>query len=138
MCEKTVENEPEALWHVPDQHKTQWMCQKAVEEGSYNLKFVPDYFKTQRMCDDVVRNYPFSLQFVPDWFVTQQQIKIWHDSDDWHDDNEIIEWYKGYKKRKAQKASIKKELMPIAWHLSRWWDWCMPEDEKQETEKLWE
>ena len=90
------------------------------------------------MCDDEVRNYPFSLQFVPDWFVTQQQIKIWHDSDDWHDDNEIIEWYKGYKKRKAQKASIKTELIPIAWHLSRWWDWCMPEDEKQETEKLWE
>ena len=27
--------------------------------------------------------------------------------------------------------------MPIAWHPSRYWDWCMPEDEKQETEKLW-
>ena len=27
--------------------------------------------------------------------------------------------------------------MLIAWHPSRWWDWCIPEDEKQETEKLW-
>ena len=43
------------------------------------------------------------------------------------------------KKRKAQKAKIKKELMPIAWHPSRYWDWCMSEDEKKKkkTEKLW-
>ena len=27
--------------------------------------------------------------------------------------------------------------MPIAWHPSRYWDWCMSEDEKRETEKLW-
>ena len=26
--------------------------------------------------------------------------------------------------------------MPIAWHPSRYWDWCMSEDEKKETEKL--
>ena len=25
--------------------------------------------------------------------------------------------------------------MPIAWHQSRFWDWCIPEDEKQEIEK---
>ena len=22
--------------------------------------------------------------------------------------------------------------MPVAWHPTRWWDWCMPEDEKKE------
>ena len=42
-----------------------------------------------------------------------------------------------HKKRKAQKAQIKKELMPITLHPSRYWDWCMSEDEKKETEKLW-
>ena len=26
--------------------------------------------------------------------------------------------------------------MPIAWHPSKWWDWCVPEDEKTETEIL--
>ena len=26
--------------------------------------------------------------------------------------------------------------MPIAWYPSRWQDWCVPQDEKQETEKL--
>ena len=24
--------------------------------------------------------------------------------------------------------------MAIAWHPSKWWDWCVPEDEKTETE----
>ena len=66
----------------------------------------------------------------------QGQLKIWHDDDDYCKDDELIELYDGYKKRKAQKAKIKKELMPIAWHPSRWWDWCVPEDEKKETGKL--
>ena len=26
--------------------------------------------------------------------------------------------------------------MPIAWRPSRLWHWCVPEDEKKETEKL--
>ena len=36
-----------------------------------------------------------------------------------------------YEKRKAQKAKIKEELMPIAWHPNRVMDWCMPEDENR-------
>ena len=87
------------------------------------------------MCDDVVRRDPYSLRFVPDWFVTQQQIKIWHDNT-YYDDDELIEWRDGYKNRKAQKAKVKEGLLPIAWQPSRYWDWCMSEDEKQETEKF--
>ena len=48
----------------------------------------------------------------------------------------IIKWYEDYHKRKAQKAWIKEELMPIPWHPSRLWDWCVPEDKKRETEKI--
>ena len=70
---------------------------------------------------------------------------MWYDdySDDdgghWHgDDNQdkFFEWYNGYQKRKAQKAKVKEELLPIAWDPSRWWDWSMSEDKKKETEKL--
>ena len=89
------------------------------------------------MCDDAVWGDPSLLQYVSDWFVTQQQIKIWYDYDNYCNDDEVIEWYDGYKKRKAQKEEIKKELMSIAWHPLRWWDWCMPEDEKKEINKLW-
>ena len=80
------------------------------------------------------------MQFVPDWFVTQEQIDIWYDDDGDHegdhcdddnDEDKFCEWYKGYKKRKVQKASIKEELLPITWHPSRYWDWCMSEDKKK-------
>ena len=70
-------------------------------------------------------------------FVAQQQIDVWYDDDYWYHDDEITEWYEGYKKREAHKVSIKEELLPIAWHPSRYWDWCMSEDEKRDTEALW-
>ena len=70
------------------------------------------------------------MRDVSDWFVTQQQLKIWRDDDG------LIERYDGYKKPKAEKVSIKEELMPIAWHPSRWWDWCGPEDEKKREKKF--
>ena len=80
----------------------------------WRLYDVSDHFKTQEMCDDAVWGDSFSFQFVPNWLVTQQQLKIWHDDNDYCNDNEIIEWYEGNQKRKAQKTQIKKELIPIA------------------------
>ena len=53
------------------------------------------------------------------------------DDDDDDDDDKFFKWYDGYKKRKAQKSQIKKELMPIAWHLDRAMDWCMSEDKRR-------
>ena len=70
--------------------------------------------------------------------MTQQQKKkyLWDNNDDWYH-NKIIEWYDGYRVRKGRKAQIKKDLMPIAWHPSRHWDWFMSENEKKDTEKFW-
>ena len=73
---------------------------------------------------------------VPDWFVTLQQLKIWHGDDDYCNDDDVIEWFEGYKKRKAQKVQIEKELMPITWHPSCWWNWCVPEDEVKRDRKV--
>ena len=36
-----------------------------------------------------------------------------------------------------ERRHMYKELMPIAWHPLRWWDWCMSKDKKKEIEKLW-
>ena len=90
---------------------------------------------------------PYPLEFILDRFktvfVTQQQIKSWHDYNGYYwdgdddDKNRFIKQQDGYKKFKAQKVQIKKELMPIAQHPSRWQNWCVPEDKKKETEKLW-
>ena len=82
------------------------------------------------MCDKIVKDDSYSLKFVPDWFATQQQLKIWHDDNDYYDDDELIEWYEGHQKRKAQKSKIKEELLPVAWHPDRVMGCCISEDKK--------
>ena len=121
------------------------MFKEAVSREPWALRFIPDQFNTQEVCDDAGRDDSSSLQFVPDWFVPRKGMDMWYDDyyddngnhwDDDHEDN-FFEWYEGYKKRKAQKAQIKKELMPIAWHPSRYWDWHISEEEKRDTEAFW-
>ena len=88
-------------------------------ERPWLLQYIPDQFKTREICDNAVNHSPYMLEDVPDWLVTQQQLKRWYDHDSCYDD-EIIEWYNGYKKQRTQKAKIKEELMQVAWHPSRW------------------
>ena len=137
MCNEAVRRKPLILKFVPGNLQTQEMCKRVVEENPRLLKYVPGRFKTKEICGKAVKEDRDSLQYVPDYFMTQQQLKLWYNNDDWYDDDEIIEWYESYQKRKAQKAKIEKELMPIVWHPSRWWDWCILEEEKRETDKLW-
>ena len=89
---------------------------KRVRREPHSLEFVPDDYKTQEMCNKAVEADPCLLKFVPVHLRTH--------------------CFKVVEKRKAQKAKIKEELMRVAWHPTRWWDWCAPEDEKRETEKL--
>ena len=141
MCNKAVGEYPWQLGDFPDHFKNQGMCEKAVENEPYSLKFVPDHFKTRDMCDDAASRDPSHLQFVPNCFVKQEHIDLWHDRlaskycD--NDEDNFFKQYKGYEKLKAQKDLIKEELLCIAWHPSRYWDWRMSEEEKKETEKLW-
>ena len=125
--------------------KTQGMCDVVVCIEPLLSVYVSDLktwsdLKTLKMCAKAVRNNFFSERFVSDWlvsdwFVTERWIKYIRDNnDDWYH-NKIIEWYEGYQKRKAQEVKIKEELMLNPWHPSCWWDWCVSEDEKQETEK---
>ena len=132
-----VRMEPFSLLYIPDHFKTQETCDKAVTEDAFYFICVPDRFKAHEMCDNVVRDGTFSLVCVTDWFVTQQQVKLWRYDYDYYDYGRLIEWYNGYKHRKAQKAKIKEELMTIVWHPSRWQDWCVSEDENKRAEKMW-
>ena len=79
------------------------------------------------MCDKAVTEDAFFFICVPDWFVTRQHVRPWHDDNDDNDNwvDELIKWYEGYNKLKAQKGKIKQELMSIAWHPPRWQDWCV-------------
>ena len=110
------------------------MCNEAMQKVPWTLEFVPDQYKTQEMCNEVMQKVPDPemLEHVPDQFVILQEMLY----EEFIDDDVFITWYKGYKQRKAQKAQIKEELMPVAWHPDRWWNWCVPEDEKKELELL--
>ena len=130
MCNEAVQRVPCMFEHVPDQYKTQKMCNEAVEKNPYMFEYVPDQYKTQKMCNEAVQGVPWMFEHVPDQFVTQE---MWHEAFD--DDDELITWCDAYIKCKTQKAKIKEELMPVAWHPDRWWNWCVPEDEKKELEK---
>ena len=83
------------------------------------------------MCDDAVWRDTFYLLFVPDWFITQEYIDLWDDDDDYWNDDRLDKWNIDYQKRKAQKASIKEELLPIAWYPNRVRNWYMSEDKKE-------
>ena len=130
ICNEAMRIEPYSLAFVPDCFKTEEMCDKAVEIDPFILWYVPDYLKTKEMCIRAVKTGLGLLEHVPDWLVTQGQIDLWQDDDYWDGDDGIIRWYECYQKRKAQKALIKKELLPITWHPDRVKDCCMLEGEK--------
>ena len=136
MCNETMRENPAAFFLVSGCFKTQEMCIKAVEVDSWQLDDVPNHFETQGVCDNAVWEGLFSLQFVPDWFVAQEQIDLWDDDDNYHDDEKLIKCYEDHKERKAQKAKIEGELIRIAWPPLRLWDCCTSEDGKRDVKKL--
>ena len=42
----------------------------------------------------------------------------------------LMAWFDRYKQHNTCKK-MRKELLPVAWHPTRCWDWCMSEDEKR-------
>ena len=47
----------------------------------------------------------------------------------------LLTWYNKFEKQKACKKDKKtKELMHVAWHPTRWWDWRLPVKQKKEVE----
>lgn len=66
------------------------------------------------ICDDPVCEDSYSLQYVPDWFVTRKMCDNMADDDYCYNNDELVEWYNGYKQRKVQRAQTKEDFMPNA------------------------
>ena len=140
MCDEAVRMDPYSLEFVPNRLKTQEMCEKAFRKNPWSLMYIPNRYKTQGMCNEVAQKGLFLLEHVHDWFVLQGQLKLLDKYKGFCINylyDRAIKWYNGYQKRKSQKAKTKEELLPIGCHPSRYWDWCMSEDEEKEIEKLW-
>ena len=78
MCGEAVSNNPAVFFLVPECFKTQDMCFKTLEVDPQSLYNIPDNLKTQEqeLYDKAIKDDPSSLQFVPDWFVTEEQIDV--------------------------------------------------------------
>ena len=48
----------------------------------------------------------------------------------------LLAWLNKFEKPKALKKTIDEELMLIAWHPTRWSDWCLSEDEKKRIDSI--
>ena len=43
----------------------------------------------------------------------------------------LLAWHIKFVKRKALKKELNEELIPVAWHPNRWWDWCVSKVRKK-------
>ena len=48
----------------------------------------------------------------------------------------LLAWHNKFEKCKELKKKISEELMPAAWLRIRWWNFCVPEDEKNEIKPI--
>ena len=48
----------------------------------------------------------------------------------------LLAWHIKFEKRKALKKELNEELILVAWHSKRWWDWWVSEDEKKEIDPI--
>ena len=156
-----TQQDPSMLVYCRDRYKTQRMYDEAVDDCLAALKFIPDWFVTSKMLenldnalhanDDDILFYNEDFDEVT--FIANQRhilavdlYKIILDNDNnnnsfYEDDPDIVHvrlltWCSKCKKRKALKKQISEELMPIARHPKRWWNFCMTEDEKKEKEPI--
>ena len=43
----------------------------------------------------------------------------------------LLGWHTKFEKRKEPTKELNEELMLVAWHPKRWWDWFVSKDEKK-------
>ena len=48
----------------------------------------------------------------------------------------LFAWHIKFEKCETLKIMISEELMPIAWHPERWWNFCMSGDEEKEIKPI--
>ena len=125
------------------------MCDEAVDDSLAALKFIPDWFVASKMikklfialyADQTIIYFTensgdviFSCYEMGILSIDLNSINL-DDSNYDEDDLEIIihvrflAWHSKFVKRKALKKELNEELVLIAWHPRKWWNFCMSED----------
>ena len=134
------------------------MCGKVVDDCLAALKFVPDWFITIKMIkkklftalytDENIQyfnedsgNVTFCCNEMGICRVNLNNINF-EDTRYEGDDRDtiilirLLAWHIKFEKCKALKKKISEGLMAIAWHLKRWWNFCISEDKKKEIDPI--
>ena len=48
----------------------------------------------------------------------------------------LLAWHTKFEKRKELKKELNLEIMLVVCYHKRWWDWCVLEDEKKDTDPM--
>ena len=153
MCDRVVSEDRFLIVYCPNKYETQRMCDEAVDDFLAALKFIPDRFVASKMfkklltvlyADDNILyfnedsgNVIFSCNEMG-----ILNIDLNNDTNYNEDDPEtiihikLLAWLIKFEKRKPLKKELNEELMLVAWHPRKWWNFCMSEDEKKEIEPI--
>ena len=157
MCNSITSDDLFSIKCVPNCYKTQQMWDKAVDDCLAALKFVPDGFVASKMIKILFTslyadqnilffnqdssNVVFIFNEMGVLNIDLNYINI-DDAVSGEDDADtiilirLLAWHVKFEKGEELKKELNEELMPVAWHPSRWWDWCMSEDEKKEKDPM--
>ena len=137
------------LKYCIERYKTQEICNKVLDDCLPASKFNPGWSVTNKMFKKleyvVFSNDDIDLDDKESDIITffrddmGQNIRDINnmnlDDDDFSEDDSgtIIHvrrmaWCNRYKQRKTCKKEISIKFIPVAWHPTRWRDWCMLED----------
>ena len=150
MCDRVVSENPFLIVYCPDKYIAQKMCDNAL------IKLIPDWFITGQIIKDLFTplyadenilyfnedsgNVVFSCNEMGIFNVDLNNTNLDNNIDEDYPDTVIhirlLAWHIRFEKCKAYKKMISEELIPIAWHPKRWWNFCMSEDVEKETEPI--
>ena len=158
MCDRVVSEDPFLIVYCPDKYKTQEICDEAVDDYLAALKLIPDWFVTNKMIKELYTalysdenilyfkkdsgNAVFYYNEIGIFNIDLNNINLDNNFDGDDPDTiiliRLLAWHSHskFEKRKVLKREINEELMPIAWHPKRWWNFCISEDEKKEIEPI--
>ena len=127
------------------------MCDEVVDDSLAALKLIPDWFVTNKMVKKYLsalyanENILYFNEDSGDAVFNYNEMGIVNtDLNDINLDNSFdkddpepiilirpLVWHIQFEKRKELKKKISEELTQVAWHPNRWWNVCVPEDEKK-------
>ena len=159
ICDEVVPKEPFILKHFPDKYMTQEMYDRAVDFYLITLKFVSDRFVTNKILEkldnSLFSNGDIFFHVVDSNTVPFQRDDMGFNTIDLNDNNlgddgnnfdeddpetinhvRLVAQRNRFKQRKACKKVIRKELMPVSWRPTKWWDWSISENEKKKKKKV--